>query len=141
MKYTITATQSQEDVLTTTVQFEYKDVQREVNVSHFRPKTEEDIELGIVNRINSEMVKIDAIEVKNSIELELNTEKTLNVFTPSEEINPFEAFTSQDLVQKLAILSLEYTDIQTRITEAQIELTQNSNQYDLVIAELVKRQS
>jgi len=141
MKYTITATQSQEDILTTTVQFEYKDVQREVNVSHFRPKTEEDIELGIVNRINSEIIKIDAIEVKNSIEVELNTEKTLNVFTPSEESNPFEEFTSQDLVQKLAILSLEYTDIQVRITEAQNELSENSAEYDLIIAELVSRQS
>lgn len=141
MNYKITNKLIQGELVNTTVQFEYKGQTRTVDVSHFRPKGEIDIENGIVNRINSEMVKIDAIEVTSGIQLELNVEKTLTVFTTSEEINPFANFTTEELNQKLNLLSLEYNTISQKITEAQNELSENSNQYDLVIEELVKRQS
>ena len=139
MNYKITNKLIQDELVNTTVEFDYKGQTRTVDISHFRPKDESDIENGIVNRINSEMIKIDAIEVTSTIQLELNVEKNLAVFTPSEEINPFTNFTTEELNQKLNLLSADYDTINQKITEAQAELSDNSAQYDLVIEELKNR--
>jgi hypothetical protein len=139
MKYTIISDLIQDDFRNTTVEFDYKGQTRIVDVPHFRPKGDADIENGIVNRINSEMIKIDAAELNNTIQLELNVEKTLTVFTPSEEVNQFADFTTEELNQKLNLLSADYNTINQKISEAQAELADNSAQYDLVIEELKNR--
>jgi hypothetical protein len=139
MNYKITNKLIQDELVNTTVEFEYKGQTRTVDVSHFRPRTESDIENGIVNRINSEMVKIDAIELTSGIQLELNVEKTLTILTPNYNVNPFANFTTEELNQKLNLLSIEYNTIKEKLTEAQAELADNSAQYDLIIEELKNR--
>lgn len=139
MNYTITSKLVQDEIVNTTVEFEYKGLTRTVDVAHFRPRTEADIENGIINRINSEMVRIDAIEATGDIVLDLNVQKTLNVLAPIDGPNPFAAYTTEELDQKLSLLSADYNTISQKIAEAQAELADNSAQYDLVIAELLNR--
>jgi uncharacterized surface protein with fasciclin (FAS1) repeats len=106
---------------------------------HFRPKNVNDIENGIVNRISSEISTIDAIELTNTLQLELNVEKDLTVFIPNNEANPFSNFTTEELNQKLSLLSADYNTISQKISVAQAELASNSAEYDLIIEELKNR--
>jgi uncharacterized surface protein with fasciclin (FAS1) repeats len=139
MKYKIIQKEIQGDIVNTVVEFDYKGQTRTVSVMHFRPKNVNDIENGIVNRISSEISTIDAIELTNTLQLELNVEKDLTVFIPNNEANPFSNFTTEELNQKLSLLSADYNTISQKISEAQAELASNSAEYDLIIEELKNR--
>jgi len=77
MTYKIISKENIDDVLKTTIQFEYDLNEIVFEVSHFRPSTLEDVELGIQNRITSEVSKIEAVKLINQIVIPINEEKTI----------------------------------------------------------------
>lgn len=127
-------------IKTTKIEFEYNGATHQVDIPHFRPKTEGEIEVGIINRINSEIAAIEANEISEAIQLEIGIEKEASIIqlAPSDD-STYVGYTIEELNQKLALLSAEYNIIQEKISQGQNNLTNNSADYDLVIAELVKR--
>lgn len=77
MTYKIISKENIDDILKTTIQFEYDSNEIVVEVSHFRPSTLEDVELGIQNRIASEVSKIEAVKLINQIIIPINEEKSI----------------------------------------------------------------
>ncbi len=139
--YKITSERNDDNgIKITTIEFDYKNETHQVDVPHFRPTTLEEIEIGIINRINSEISAIDASEVSSALSVELNVDKDAVLLNSivSEDLT-YVNYTIEELNQKLALLSEGYNQIQNRIMQAQSDLSANSADYDLVIAELLKR--
>lgn len=141
MTYKIVSQQDSVDgTKNTTIEFEYKDISRRVIVPHFRPRSQEEIVISIINRINSEIQAIDASEVSKSIQMEIDIEKEVSILSQIElNDETYSSYTSEELNQKLSLLSEEYNIIQEKILQGQSELSNNSIEYDLVIVELLKR--
>lgn len=140
MNYTITKKVQQEETLTTSIEFIYKDILRTADVSHFHPKSENDIHVGISNRIASEIKKIDAIETAALIQLTIGKEKEINYIpSASENENPLANYTTEELKQQITILSNEYNSIMEQRNIINVQLSDNSSKYDLLIDELAKR--
>lgn len=136
--YKITSVTDLDSTKITSVEFDYNGP-RTVEVAHFRPSSMMDIEVGIMNRINSEIASIDAAVVSAGIVVDTNVEKTAPVLAEVVGTNPYSDFTDDELSVKLGLLSAEYDTIQARIDAAGEELAANSAEYDLIIDELIKR--
>ena len=60
MTYKITATRQVEEILFTTVEYNFDDNIVTTEVAHFMPNTEEEITQNIISRAASELAKIEA---------------------------------------------------------------------------------
>lgn len=140
MNYTITGTSQNGDTLTTNVVFTYYEKSLEVKVPHFQPKSIQEIEVSIQNRIASEIKKIDAENLASTIIIPIGEEKVIE-YIPivSEEENPLSKYTTEELKQQIAILSNEYNIIMEQRNIINGQLSDNSSKYDLLIDELAKR--
>lgn len=140
MNYTITGTSQNGDTLTTNVVFTYYEKSLEVKVPHFQPKSIQEIEVSIQNRIASEIKKIDAENLASTIIIPIGEEKVIE-YIPivSEEENPLSKYTTEELKQQIAILSNEYNIIMEQRNIINSQLSDNSSKYDLLIDELAKR--
>jgi len=67
MTYKILSTQANEETITTTVEYNFDGVIVTVDIPHFMPQNEADIETGILNRAASEKRKLDSIELNKTI--------------------------------------------------------------------------
>lgn len=67
MTYKILNTQSNEETITTTVEYNFDGTIVTVDIPHFMPQNESDIETGILNRAASEKRKLDAIELNKTL--------------------------------------------------------------------------
>lgn len=135
MTYTITAIRDDENgTKTTTVEFVYNSETIVVDVPHFRPSSEAEIEVGITNRINSEIQAVEATLKSKNIILEIGVTKEATVLSQTEvaDDSTYSTYTVAELNQKLSLLSDEYSSLQSKLVE-------NATDYDLVIAELLKR--
>lgn len=139
MNYKITKKELNGETLNTSIEFVYKDIVRTADVSHFHPKSEQEIHIGISNRIASEIVKIDAIEAASLIDLPIGEEKVVNYIPLEVEENPLEGYSVDELKQQITILSDEYNLIMEQRNIINNQLQDNSSKYDLLIAELAKR--
>ena len=140
MIYKITAKSQNGDTLNTSIEFTYDGEVRKVDVPHFQPKSLEEIEVGIQNRIASEVRAIDAIKAAAAIDIELNVDNAV-VFIPSESVeeNPLSGYSVEDLKAQITILSNEYNVIIGERNILDSQLTENSAKYDLLIEELANR--
>ena len=140
MNYTITGTSQNGDTLTTNVVFTYYEKSLEVKVPHFQPKSIQEIEVSIQNRIASEIKKIDAENLASTIIIPIGEEKVIE-YIPivSDEENPLLKYTTEELKQQIAILSNEYNIIMEQRNIINGQLSDNSAKYDLLIDELAKR--
>ena len=140
MNYTITGTSQNGDTLTTNVVFTYYEKSLEVKVPHFQPKSIQEIEVSIQNRIASEIKKIDAENLASTIIIPIGEEKVIEyipIVAPEE--NPLSKYTTEELKQQIAILSNEYNIIMEQRNIINSQLSDNSSKYDLLIDELAKR--
>jgi len=67
MTYKILNTQANGENITTTVEYNFDGTLVTVDVIHFMPTNESDIEVGILNRAASEKRKVDAIELNKTL--------------------------------------------------------------------------
>jgi len=140
MIYKITAKSQNGDTLNTSIEFTYDGEVRQVSVPHFQPKSMQEIENGIQNRIASEVRAIDAAKAAAAIDIELNVDNAV-VYIPSESVeeNPLAGYSVEDLKAQIVILSNEYNVIMNEKNSLDAELSDNSAKYDLLIEELAKR--
>lgn len=143
MEYTITKKWQVDETVFTNIQFEYDNQTILVNsVAHFRPTDENDIEIGIVNRINTEINKIEAsknVEIVSN-NLVVGTPKTASPQTQNIVDNSELSLLSDEaLDQRLTALSVDYDDIVATKADCDYRLSVNSTEYDKVIAEILKR--
>jgi hypothetical protein len=140
MNYTIKSKTQNGETITTKVEFTYKGKLVSTEIAHFMPKSEEDIQLGIYNRIQSEKRKIDAEEVASGITLDIDVEKSFTeVPVASIEDNPLSGLTTEELKVQIGILLEEYNTIMAQREAINTLLQDNSSKYDLLIDELAKR--
>lgn len=140
MNYKITKSNPEGEYIYTSVEFEYKNIIRKVDrIPHFHPKSEQQIHNEISNRIASEIIKIDAIELAASIQLSIDEEKTINYIPLEVEENPLAGYSIDELKQQITILSEEYNTIMAQREAINTLLQDNSTKYDLLIDELAKR--
>lgn len=80
MTYTILNTSTLDETITTTVEYNFDGVIVTVDIPHFMPQNESDIETGILNRAMSEKRKLDATELNKTILLNIpiGEEKPIN---------------------------------------------------------------
>ena len=80
MTYKILNTQANEETITTTVEYNFDGVMVTVDIPHFMPQSESDIETGILNRSASELRKLDATEFNKTLLLNIpiGEEKSIN---------------------------------------------------------------
>ena len=80
MTYKILNTQANEETITTTVEYNFDGVMVTVDIPHFMPQSESDIETGILNRAVSELRKLDATEFNKTLLLNIpiGEEKSIN---------------------------------------------------------------
>ena len=140
MIYKITAKSQNGDTLNTSIEFTYDGEVRKVDVPHFQPKSMQEIENGIQNRIASEVKAIDATKAAAAIDIELNVDNE-TVYIPSEieEVNPLAGYSVEDLKAQIVILSNEYNVIMEQKNLLDSQLSDNSAKYDLLIEELSNR--
>jgi hypothetical protein len=140
MIYKITAKSQNGDTLNTSIEFTYDGEVRKVDVPHFQPKSLQEIENGIQNRIASEVRAIDATKAAAAIDIELNVDNAV-VYIPSESVeeNPLSGYSVEDLKAQIVILSNEYNVIMGERNILDSQLTENSAKYDLLLEELAKR--
>jgi hypothetical protein len=140
MNYKITAKSQNGDTLNTSIEFTYDGEVRQVSVPHFQPKSLEEIEVGIQNRIASEVKAIDAAKAASLIDIELNIDNAV-IYIPSESVeeNPLAGYSVEDLKAQITILSNEYNVIMGERNILDSQLTENSAKYDLLIEELANR--
>ena len=140
MIYKITAKSQNGDTLNTSIEFTYDGEVRQVSVPHFQPKSMQEIENGIQNRIASEVRAIDAAKAAAAIDIELNVDNEA-VYIPSEieEVNPLAGFSIDELKSQIVILGEEYNVIMNEKNLLDSQLSDNSAKYDLLIEELAKR--
>jgi hypothetical protein len=67
MTYKILSTQANEETITTTVEYNFDGTIITVDIPHFMPQNEADIETGILNRAASEKRKLGATELNKTI--------------------------------------------------------------------------
>jgi len=67
MTYKILSTSTLDETITTTVEYNFDGTLVTVDIPHFMPQNESDIETGILNRAMSEKRKLDAIELNKTI--------------------------------------------------------------------------
>jgi len=140
MNYKITAKSQNGDTLNTSIEFTYDGEVRQVSVPHFQPKSLQEIEVGIQNRIASEVRAIDAFKSASLIDIELNVDNEV-VYIPSVSVeeNPLAGYSVEDLKAQITILSNEYNSIMEQRNIINSQLQDNSSKYDLLIDELAKR--
>ena len=80
MTYKILSTQANEETITTTVEYNFDGVIVTVDIPHFMPQNEVDIETGILNRAASEKRKLDSIKLNKTIltSIVIGEEKPIN---------------------------------------------------------------
>jgi hypothetical protein len=80
MTYKILSTQVNEETITTTVEYNFDGVMVTVDIPHFMPQNEADIETGILNRATSELRKLDATEFNKTLlpSIVIGEEKPIN---------------------------------------------------------------
>jgi len=71
MTYKILNTQANEETITTTVEYNFDGVVVTVDIPHFMPQSELDIETGILNRAASEKRKLDSTEFNKTLLLNI----------------------------------------------------------------------
>ena len=62
MTYKITSTRQADITLMTTVEYNFDGVLHTIEIPHFMPKTEAEIEQNIINAAQSELARLQAIE-------------------------------------------------------------------------------
>lgn len=62
MTYKITATRQADITLITTVEYNFDGVLHTIEIPHFMPKTEAEIEQNIINAAQSELARLQALE-------------------------------------------------------------------------------
>ena len=140
MNYKITNSSQSNDTLTTSIEFAHKDVVYFVDVAHFRPKSFDEIEASIINRISSEISKITATEVVSTISVPIDVDKSIEyIISSNAVVNPLAGSTVTELKDQITILSNEYNVIMDLKADLDTQLVDNSNKYDLLIEELAKR--
>lgn len=79
MTYKILTTRTMDVTLITTVEYNFDSVISTVDVPHYMPQSQTEIEANIVNASQSELARLQAIEVINTLvsELPVNVEKPI----------------------------------------------------------------
>jgi hypothetical protein len=79
MTYKITATRQADITLFTTVEYNFDGVLHTIEIPHFMPKSQAEIEQNIINAAQSELVKIQALNDIQSLipTLPINEEKPI----------------------------------------------------------------
>ena len=79
MTYKITSTRQADVTLITTVEYNFDGVLHTIEIPHFMPKSEAEIEQNIINAAQSELVRLQAIESIQSLipTLPINEEKPI----------------------------------------------------------------
>jgi len=79
MTYKITSTRQADITLMTTVEYNFDGVLHTIEIPHFMPKTEAEIEQNIINAAQSELARLQAIESIQSLipTLPINEEKPI----------------------------------------------------------------
>lgn len=62
MTYKITATRQADITLITTVEYNFDGVLHTIEIPHFMPKTEAEVEQNIINAAQSELARLQALE-------------------------------------------------------------------------------
>lgn len=62
MTYKITATRQADITLFTTIEYNFDGVLHTIEIPHFMPKTEAEIEQNIINAAQSELARLQALE-------------------------------------------------------------------------------
>lgn len=80
MTYKILSTSTLDETITTTVEYNFDGTIITVDIPHFMPQSEGDIETGILNRATSEKRKLEAIELNKTIlvSIVIGEEKPIN---------------------------------------------------------------
>jgi hypothetical protein len=80
MTYTILSTSTLDETITTTVEYNFDGTIVTVDIPHFMPQNETDIETGILNRAMSEKRKLDATELNKTLitNITVGEEKPIN---------------------------------------------------------------
>lgn len=79
MTYKITSTRQADVTLITTVEYNFDGVLHTIEIPHFMPKSEAEIEQNIINAAQSELARLQAIESIQSLipTLPINEEKLI----------------------------------------------------------------
>jgi hypothetical protein len=67
MTYKILSTSTLDETITTTVEYNFDGTIITVDIPHFMPQSESDIETGILNRAVSEKRKLEATELNKTL--------------------------------------------------------------------------
>jgi len=71
MTYKILSTSTLDETITTTVEYNFDGTLVTVDIPHFMPQNESDIETGILNRAMSELRKLDATQFNKTLLLNI----------------------------------------------------------------------
>ena len=79
MTYKITSTRQSDITLITTVEYNFDGVLHTIEIPHFMPKTEAEIEQNIINAAQSELARLQALESIQALipTLPINEEKPI----------------------------------------------------------------
>lgn len=79
MTYKITATRQADITLITTVEYNFDGVLHTIEIPHFMPKTEAEVEQNIINAAQSELARLQALESIQALipTLPINEEKPI----------------------------------------------------------------
>ena len=79
MTYKITSTRQADITLITTVEYNFDGVLHTIEIPHFMPKTEAEIEQNIINAAQSELARLQALESIQALipTLPINEEKPI----------------------------------------------------------------
>ena len=79
MTYKITATRQADITLITTVEYNFDGVLHTIEIPHFMPKTEAEVEQNIINAAQSELARLQALESIQELipTLPINEEKPI----------------------------------------------------------------
>ena len=79
MTYKILSTRQNTELLYTLVEYNFNGTILEIEVAHFNPKSTEEVETNIVNRAQSELLKLTIAEQINSLALEITLNETKDI--------------------------------------------------------------
>jgi Mg/Co/Ni transporter MgtE len=92
MSYKIISIEPREETLNTEVEYTFNDgTKKIVTVSHFMPKTQEEVLQNIQNREDSEQIKIQAIKKNEELAKELDIETNQKIAQLMQEEKKEEA--------------------------------------------------
>jgi len=79
MTYKITSTRQADITLITTVEYNFDGVLHTIEIPHFMPKTEAEVEQNIINAAQSELARLQALESIQALipTLPINEEKPI----------------------------------------------------------------